>query len=229
MDNTDKISLFDSIFEQKSSSGWLFFLCIVISLLIGFIYFLAYKIKNRTSKSMEFSLILLPAIVCVLIIVVNGNIGVGVAVAGAFSLVRFRSAPGSSKEICLIFMGMTSGVIVGSGYLLYAIIFTVIMSIIIIIFNLLVTNSKKERKILKITLPEDLNYEDIFKDILTKYTNYCNVIRVKTSDLGSLFHITYEIEMKKNLKQKDLIDELRIVNGNLEIMISQPVTKDNEL
>lgn len=155
---------------------------------------------------------------------VSGNIGIGVAIAGAFSLVRFRSSQGSAKEICLIFMTMVSGLIAGVGYLAYSVLFTLIMSVLILCSDLIKTNSK----ILKITIPEDLNYETVFKDILEEFTAKYELKQIKTASLGSLYKLKYSIILKKNKSEKDLIDELRTRNGNLEILIFKE-EEENEL
>lgn len=219
--------MFNSIFggtNQNTISIWIFLLCILISFIDGLIYLIAYSIKNRGQKSFKTSLCFLPIVVCVVIMMVSGNIGIGVAIAGAFSLVRFRSSQGSAKEICLIFMTMVSGLIAGVGYLAYSVLFTLIMSVLIFCSDLIKTNSK----ILKITIPEDLNYETVFKDILEEFTAKYELKQIKTASLGSLYKLKYSIILKKNKSEKDLIDELRTRNGNLEILIFKE-EEENEL
>lgn len=219
--------MFSSIFggtNQNTISIWIFLLCILISFIDGLIYLIAYSIKNRGQKSFKTSLCFLPIVVCVVIMMVSGNIGIGVAIAGAFSLVRFRSSQGSAKEICLIFMTMVSGLIAGVGYLAYSVLFTLIMSVLIFCSDLIKTNSK----ILKITIPEDLNYETVFKDILEEFTAKYELKQIKTASLGSLYKLKYSIILKKNKSEKDLIDELRTRNGNLEILIFKE-EEENEL
>ncbi len=152
---------------------------------------------------------------------VSGNIGIGVAIAGAFSLIRFRSAQGSAKEICVIFMAMCSGLIAGVGYLAFAVLFTIFMCALVIGSNLIFNAKEKNsrRKTLKITIPEDLDYTDIFADIFARYTDENRLMQVKTSNMGSLYKLTYDITLKKDVTEKQFMDELRIRNGNLEIMI----------
>lgn len=213
--------LFNNVFQTTDMGVGIFLLCILFSLAIGFIYLIAYKIKNDTSKTMEVAMLILPTIISVVIIMVNGNLGVGVAVAGAFSLVKFRSIEGNAKDICLIFMVMCSGLVVGVGYIGYAIVFSIIMAILFVLSNILIINNKKlnYNKCLKITLPDDLDYENIFDDILKKYTNYYKVKNIKTTNLGSLIKMEYDITLKEDTSQRNLIDELRVKNGNLEIVI----------
>jgi len=188
--------------------------------------------RSRYTKSFVVTLAMLPAVVCVVIMMVNGNIGAGVAVAGAFSLVRFRSVPGTAKEISMIFLAMGSGLICGMGYLGFAILFTVIMCIISILYNHLDFGSKKNAaiyKTLNVTIPEDLDYTNVFEEVLSEYTNSCELIRVKTTNMGSLFRLTYNITLKDALKEKEMIDKLRCRNGNLEISISKQDTTVTEL
>lgn len=216
--------LFNSIFggdTQATISVWNFLLCIGVSLVLGFAYYIAYSLKNKTSSSYKTSLVFLPPVVCVVIMMVSGNIGIGVAIAGAFSLIRFRSAQGSAKEICVIFMAMCSGLIAGVGYLAFAVLFTIFMCALVIGSNLIFNAKEKNsrRKTLKITIPEDLDYTDIFADIFARYTDENRLMQVKTSNMGSLYKLTYDITLKKDVTEKQFMDELRIRNGNLEIMI----------
>ena len=174
------------------------------------------------------TLAILPAVVCVVILMVNGNIGAGVAVAGAFSLVRFRSAPGTAREIGAIFAAMSTGLITGMGYIGYAVLFTALIGIAMLVFAKLSLGEKKiSRKILKITIPESLDYSDVFDDIIKTYTKSYRLNQVKTSNMGSLFKLSYEIVIADGSSEKEFIDKLRTRNGNLEISISEyqtPVT-----
>ena len=216
--------LFNGIFSVPGEtviSVGNFLLCILASLVAGIILSAAYVYKSRYTKSFLMTICILPVIVCAVIMMVNGNIGTGVAVAGAFSLVRFRSAPGSAKEICTIFIAMGAGLISGMGYLAYSILFSLLLSIITVIFkSLRIGRVKENTKSLLITIPEDLNYDDVFDTILKKYTSSYELVSVKTSNLGSLFKLKYLIIMKSSSKEKEMIDELRCRNGNLEIRLS---------
>ncbi len=223
--------LFDSDFASIISVGD-FLLCIVCSLLLGLLLAFGYMYRTRYTKSFVVTLALLPTVVCVVIMMVNGNIGAGVAVAGAFSLVRFRSVPGTAKEISMIFLAMGSGLICGMGYLGYAVLFTVIMCAISVLYAHLDFGSKKNAaiyKTLNITIPEDLDYTNVFEEILSVYTNSSELIRVKTTNMGSLFRLTYNITLKDASKEKEMIDKLRCRNGNLEISISKQDTTVTEL
>ena len=198
-----------------------FLLCVGVSLVIGLVLAAGYMFRNRYTKSFVVTLSLLPAVVCVVIMMVNGNVGTGVAVAGAFSLVRFRSVPGTGREISMLFIAMGAGLISGMGYLAYAVLFSILLSAMMIIFKSIKIGSVKENtKSLLITIPEDLNYDTAFEDILKKYTKSYELVNVKTSNLGSLFKLKYLVDIKGGVSEKEMIDELRVRNGNLEIRLS---------
>ena len=163
---------------------------------------------------------------------VNGNVGAGVAVAGAFSLVRFRSAPGSAKEIVTIFLAMGTGLIAGMGYLGFAALFTLIMCGVFTVYNILTSSSFKSEtanKTIKVTIPEDLDYTEVFEDIFAAYTKSCEMIQVKTTNMGSMFRITYHVTLKDPKTEKQMIDCIRQRNGNLEVMVSKQENKIAEL
>ena len=226
-------NLFTSIFETELAATAVlpFLICLGVSLVLGVLLAWMYSLKNKASKSFLISTALLPATVCVVIMMVNGNIGAGIAVAGAFSLVRFRSAPGNAREISTIFIAMGAGLIAGMGYLGYAVIFTVLLAIIL---NILSATSfgksgNELKKVLRITIPEDLNYDTIFDDIFEKYTSCSELISVKTSNMGSMFKLQYEVALKDKSKQKEFMDRLRARNGNLEVSLSNPEMLPGEL
>lgn len=223
--------LFDNDLTQVISVGD-FLLCLGVSLVLGLVVALCYMFRSRYTKSFVVTLALLPAVVCVVIMMVNGNVGAGVAVAGAFSLVRFRSVPGTAKEICALFLAMGIGLITGMGYLGFAALFTVVMCLVFGGYNALDMGTRKNAavyKILNVTIPEDLDYSDVFTDIFAEYTENHSLIRVKTTNMGSLFRLTYQITLKDPVKEKEMIDKLRCRNGNLEISISSQETVVTEL
>ncbi|MBR5188413.1 MAG: DUF4956 domain-containing protein [Clostridia bacterium] len=215
--------IFDGALTQNISVGN-FLLCLGVSLLLGLVMAAAYMYKNEQSSGFLITLALLPAVVCVVIMMVNGNIGAGVAVAGAFSLVRFRSAPGSAKEIVSIFLAMGAGLISGMGYLGFAALFTVIMCIVFVFYNFIASESEKiasVNKTFKITIPEDLDYTDVFEDIFAEFTTKNELIQVKTTNMGSMFRLTYNVTLKEASKEKQMIDRIRERNGNLEVIVSK--------
>lgn len=201
-----------------------FLLCVGCSLLIGVIMAFAYMYRSRYTKSFIVTLALLPAVVCVVIMMVNGNVGTGVAVAGAFSLVRFRSVPGSAREITMLFLAMGAGLIAGMGYLAFAMLFTVIMCAFIVLYSQLDFGSGKNAALyrtMNITIPEDLDYTGVFDDIFDQYTTAYELVKVKTTNMGSMFRLTYNMTLKDEAKEKEMIDKLRLRNGNLEITVSK--------
>ncbi|MDD3026571.1 MAG: DUF4956 domain-containing protein [Erysipelotrichaceae bacterium] len=209
-----------------------FFTCMVAAMVIGLVIAKMYEYKNSYNKGFVITLAMLPSIVTLVIMMVNGNIGTGVAVAGAFSLVRFRSQPGSAREINAIFFTMATGLATGMGYLLIAVVFTAIMAI----FNLvLVTSAFGEgggtiaTKEIRITIPENLDYENVFSDIFERATKKYRLVEVKTTNMGSLFKLRYEVEYKEGISEKELIDQLRCRNGNLEISSSYAAVAMTEL
>lgn len=209
-----------------------FLLCLFFSLALGLVMAFAYMYRTRYTKSFVVTLALLPAVVCVVIMLVNGNVGTGVAVAGAFSLVRFRSVPGTAKEICTLFLAMGAGLIAGMGYLGFAVLFTVVMCAIFLLYNRLDFGSKKNGaayKTLAVTIPEDLDYTGVFDDIFAEYTTSHDLVSVKTTNMGSLFRVTYHVTLRDAAKEKEMIDKLRCRNGNLEIMVSIQETTIAEL
>ncbi len=213
-----------------SVSGFL--LCVGVSLAIGLLLAGVYTYKNRYTKSFLVTLAVLPAIVCVIIMMVNGNVGAGVAVAGAFSLVRFRSAPGTAKEIGAIFLAMSTGLVAGMGYLGYAVLFALVVGVVTLLYNKFDFGSRKKAescKVLHITIPEDLDYTGIFDEILNQYTASHELVQVKTTNMGSLFRLTYNLVLNSQEAEKELIDRLRCRNGNLEISVSRAETAVCEL
>ncbi len=228
-------TIFGGIFDSSFTSVitvWDFLLCVAVSLLIGLLLAGSYSYKNRYTKGYLVTLAILPAVVCVVIMMVNGNIGTGVAVAGAFSLVRFRSAPGTAKEIGALFLAMCTGLIAGMGYLGYAVLFALILGGVMLLYNKFDFGAKKSQgkyKVLHITIPEDLDYTGVFDEILERYTASHELVQVKTTNMGSLFKLTYHMVLNSTEEEKELIDKLRCRNGNLEISISHQETAVCEL
>ena len=205
-----------------------FLLCIGAALVLGAAIALSYTHRTRYTKSFVVTLALLPAVVCVVIMMVNGNVGAGVAVAGAFSLVRFRSA----REIGMLFLAMGTGLITGMGYLAYAALFTVVLCAAFILYSHLDLGAQKNAeayKVLTVTMPEDLDYTAVFDDIFARYTSRHELIRVKTTNMGSLFRLTYHITLSDPAREKEMIDAIRCRNGNLEIAVSRQETVAAEL
>lgn len=209
-----------------------FLVCVGTALIAGAILAIMYMYKTRYTKSFVATLALLPAVVCVVIMMVNGNVGAGVAVAGTFSLVRFRSVPGTAKEIGAIFLAMGTGLVAGMGYIGYTLLVAVLLGAIGMLYNHFDFGMKKKMslyKTLNITIPEDLDYNDVFDTMLEEYTSEYELANVKTTNMGSLFKLTYNMVLKNSNQEKELIDKIRCRNGNLEISISRQTTESGEL
>ncbi len=211
--------LFTSI-TQNGFTLTSYVICTVVALVCGAIAAAAASYKNNATKSFIVSLILLPAIVETVIIMVNGNIGTGVAVMGAFSLIRFRSAPGKAKDIVSIFLVMTAGLSCAGGYVAIALLLTVIISVLMIVIGAVPLKEDRTAEI-HITVPESLNFNGAFDDIFEKYTDSNVLVSVKTTNMGSLFKLKYRAELKDKKQIKAFIDELRVRNGNLEISVME--------
>ena len=224
---------FQSVYNTSEAlSASAFLIVIASALALGALHALLYGFNNRSSKSFAVTLATLPAIVSVVILMVSGSIGAGVAVAGTFSLVRFRSAPGSAKEIAAVFTSMALGLACGMGYPGFAFLFGLILAL---ADTLYAHSSFGEirggslHKTLLITVPESLEYNGVFDDIFSEYTREARLVRVKTTNLGSLNRLSYELTLKRPGCEKAMIDELRCRNGNLEISLGEQSTEHNEL
>ncbi len=190
-----------------------------VSLLLGIIIATFYMFKSNYNKQFVVTLVLLPAIVGAVISIVNGNLGTGVAVMGAFSLVRFRSIPGTAKDIGFIFFSMAVGLATGMGYIPYAVVFTLLVGLAsLLLFQSKFGEQRLIKKQLKITIPENLDYAGLFDDLFSEYTELSQLKKVRTTNMGSLFQLHYNIILKNEGKEKEFIDKLRCRNGNLDII-----------
>lgn len=227
--------MLDSIFANSTTTTSIelapLMLGIGVSLALGLVLAMAYCFRSKHTKSFVVTLAILPAIVCVVIAMVNGNVGAGVAVAGAFSLVRFRSVPGSARDIAFIFLAMCVGLVSGMGYVVCAVAVTLIMCAITTLYQALSVGPMGEcaDRSLRITVPEDLDFYGLFDDVLNKYTTYHELMSVKTTNMGSLYKLVYNVGMRDLSLQRAMIDELRCRNGNLEVAISHQEANNDEL
>ena len=205
-------------------------LCALVSLLLGVLIAVIYGYQGTSSKNFMVTLVMLPVLVQMIIMLVNGNLGTSVAVLGAFSLVRFRSVPGSSKEMAVIFFAMAAGLATGTGYLGFAAVMTVMIGLVFLILERPhFGETKREQKDLRITIAEHLDYTEIFDDIFRKYTNNCRLQRVKTTNLGSMYELEYYITLKDIRQEKEMIDAIRCRNGNLTIICGRRASIQEEL
>lgn len=222
-------SLFQSVLATTITPGR-FLLCIAVSLVLGAVIAAAYMFRSRYTKSFVITLALLPAIVQVVIMLVNGNLGTGVAVMGAFSLVRFRSVPGSAREIGSIFLAMAVGLAAGMGYIGIAAVVAVILTGAGVLYSLTrFGDSFKAEKELKVTIPESLDYSGVFDDLFKEYATRAELVRVRTESMGSLFQLCYRLELKDERREKELIDAVRCRNGNLDIVCGRVADNREEL
>ena len=199
-----------------------FLLCCLFSIVLGVAVAFIYMFRHNYSKNFVVTLALMPLIVQMVITLVNGNIGAGIAVMGVFNLVRFRSIPGSAKDIGSVFLAMAVGLATGMGYLALAVVFTIITAIANLVFVLSPLGKQKEpSKSLTVTIPEDLPYEGVFDDVLDHYTDRFELVEVSTSNMGSLYRLRYDLRMKQAGMEKAMIDELRCLNGNLKITLGR--------
>ena len=223
--------MFNSIISADGITAKAFFICLGSSILLGLAIALVYTFttKNHTAGFIA-TLAMIPAVVQVVILLVNGNLGAGIAVAGAFSLIRFRSIPGTAKEIGAIFIALATGLASGMGYVAFAVVFAVIMLVVLIIYNFVGLGKRNSaKKILTVVIPESINYDEVFDDILSKYTADYELVTVKTTNMGSLFKLTYEIVLKNEKDQKKMIDEIRTRNANLEISCNKYIEGATQL
>ena len=218
--------MLDTIIGTQITLG-VFLICTGVSLVLGLCSALLYMYKNSYSQSFVVTLAMLPAIVQVIIMLVNGNIGAGVAVAGAFALVRFRSVPGTAREIGMIFLSMAIGLATGMGYVALAALFFLVMAAFAAVLSLFRFGEGHacERE-LKVTIPENLDYDGLFDDLFQKYTRFAHLERVRTTNMGTLYELDYRIVLKGEQVPKAFLDELRCRNGNLNIVCGRVATKE---
>lgn len=226
-------SVFSGIYDPSMGvTLGTFLICITVALVLGALMAGVYCFRSQHSRSFVMTLALLPATVSVVIMLVNGNLGAGVAVAGTFSLVRFRSTPGTAKEITAIFLAMAVGLACGMGYPGFAALFAVLMCAVSILYALINFGGQPKgqlRRVLRITVPETLDYPHAFDDLFERYASTVRLTEVKTTNLGSLNRLTYELTLMKAGTEKEFIDELRCRNGNLEISMSYQAAESREL
>lgn len=212
-------AIFDSILTTDLTVTT-FLLTLAAAGVCGILTALAAAHKNRITRSFFAALILLPMVVATVILMVNGNVGTGIAVAGAFSLVRFRSAAGKASDITAIFLAMASGLACAAGYIGLALLFTAVLCLVMVVLAHIPLGSGETME-MHITIPEDLQYAGAFNDLFDQYTRRCRLVKTKTANMGSLYKLTYRLEMKDDSRTQAFIDALRCRNGNLEIAISE--------
>ena len=204
-----------------------FLICVLSALVLGLLTALVFTARSYHTGSLTISLALLPPVVTVVIMLVNGNVGAGLAVAGTFALVRFRSVPGTAREITGLFLSVSLGLACGMGYVGLAALFFVIMgATVLILGRLRFGESSPAYRQLKITIPENLDYEGLFDDLFQQYTLSHELVRVKTTNMGTLYELCYEVRLKDAGISKAFLDEIRCRNGNLTVICGREKDKD---
>ncbi len=206
-------------------------ICIASSLLLGILVAAIHMIRNVYTKNFVITLAVLPILVQSVIMLVNGNLGTGVAILGAFSLIRFRSVPGGSREITSVFWSMGIGLATGMGYVGYVVIFSIIVALFLTLLYTVPFGDRQatsERE-LKVTIPEDLDYPQLFDDLFEKYTHSAKLTSVRTTTMGSLYELRYQLLLKDQAQEKQIIDEVRVRNGNLPVVLGKLTANRDEL
>ena len=202
-------------------------ICLCVAALLGVLTALVFTFRSRHSASFALTLALLPMTVAVIILLVNGNIGTGVAVAGAFALIRFRSVPGTAREIAAIFTEMALGLALGMGYVGLAVLFFAIVSAMTLALTAMRFGAPSAReKQMRITVPENVDYETVFDDVFKAHGVRAQLERVRTTNMGTLFEVTYMLTFPRDRVPKAFVDDLRTRNGNLNIAIGVPMERE---
>ncbi len=199
-----------------------------VSLVLGLALAITHMKTSQTTKGFLITLAVLPLLVMAVMIMINGNLGTSIAILGAFSLIRFRSLQGRAKDLLSVFFAMMIGLACGMGHILFGAVITVIAIVAIILFNYThFLEPNRSERVLRVTIPEDMDYSDVFNDIFRKYTRSASLITMRTVNMGSLYDLTYNVKLKHGIKEKDFLDEIRVKNMNLKVMLSQPVMEED--
>lgn len=213
--------MFDSIISSTGLTTDSALICTAVSLGFGLLAALLYRIGTKQpSRSMMITLIVLPTLVQAVIMLVNGSVGAGIAVMGAFNLVRFRSAPGSARDICYIFYTMCIGLATGMGYVGFALLLALAVGAVLAVLSFVPWfRERGDKKLLRVVIPENLDYNGVFDDIFAEYLTSFKLVQVKTTAMGTLFDLRYEVTEKDPSRQKEMLDKIRTRNGNLTISL----------
>ncbi len=221
--------MFNSIFSTNPNGLEITtaLICAASAVVLGVAIAITHRATSQTTKGFLVTLATLPLLVMAVMIMINGNLGTSIAILGAFSLIRFRSIQGRAKDLLAVFFSMMVGLALGMGHVLFAAVITAAAIVVILFFSFtpLLEPDRKER-ILKIVIPEDLDYEDAFEDIFKKYTSHAKLVTMKTVNMGSLYNLTYDIKLKRGVKEKAFLDEIRVKNCNLKVLLSEPVLEE---
>ncbi len=221
--------MFESILSSESGTFSVTseLICLGVALILGILVALTHAAEGRTNKKFLVALAVMPMLVQVVITMVNGNLGTSVAVLGTFSLIRFRSIKSNARELLSIFFVMAIGLSLGMGQVFFAVVFTIVTCLVLLIASRLPFGNNKNIKRLKIVVPEDLDYEKMFDKVFDKYTESHELIKSKTTNMGSLYELVYEVEMKSDASGREFMDDIRTKNGNLKVMLSTPIIEES--
>ena len=218
----------ESVISNVTTASFLW--CTLVSIVLGIAVAFIYMFRHNHTKNFVVTLALMPLIVQMVITLVNGNLGAGIAVMGVFNLVRFRSIPGSAKDIGSVFLAMAIGLATGMGFIGLAVLFTLIVALVNVAFVLSPLGRVREPEMaLHITVPEDLEYRGMFEDALARWAETCTLVSVETTNMGSLFQLRYRVRLKDAGTEKQLIDEIRCLNGNLKVSFGLVPTQKEAL
>ena len=222
--------MFTSLFHPATFVYQQVFMVVICSFVCGIILSLVYKMYNTTQGKYSLVLAIIPVVSSLIIMLINGNIGTSIAIAASFGLVRFRSAAGTASEIGHLFIALMIGLMSGMGFIVMSLVITAVISIGIVLLELSgITSHTNKDKRLKITIPENYNYANLFDDIFEKYTNNTDLVKVRTINMGTLYELTYKLQLKDYRIEKEFIDELRCRNGNLDIVLGMLDREKNEM
>lgn len=225
--------MLDSLFTVATSTELTFTNAIVtifLSILLGGIISFTYMKTNPTGYSQSFTLtmVLLPVIIAIIILLIGSNVARAFSLAGAFSIIRFRSAPGDPKDITFVLFTMASGLACGVGSFGYAVLFTLILCVLMVILNRTKFGVRKtSQKTLKVTIPESLGYEEAFAEVFNKYNVEYELKKIRTTELGSLYELVYSVTLGEAVNQKDFLDAIRTRNGNLDLSLTMSPTSSD--
>lgn len=221
--------MFNSIFDLTTTglSITTGLICAAVALALGIVIAITHMKTSQTTKGFLTTLATLPLLVMAVMIMINGNLGTSIAILGAFSLIRFRSIQGKAKDLLSVFFAMMIGLACGMGHVLFAAVITLIAVIAIVFFSYTsFLEPNKKQRVLKIVIPEDLDYEEVFDEIFNKYTSRAELTQMKTMNMGSLYKLTYDVTMKSGVKEKEFLDEIRVKNCNLKVLLSHPCMEE---
>lgn len=198
-----------------------------VALVLGIALAITHAKTSQTTKGMMITLAVLPVLVMAVMIMINGNLGTSIAILGAFSLIRFRSIAGRAKDLLAVFAAMMIGLACGMGHVLFGAVIMIIYIIAAFLFAYThFLEPDRHERVLKIVIPEDLDYEDVFADVFKQYTSRHHLVRMKTMNMGSLYKLTYDVKIKSGVKEKDFLDAIRVKNMNLKVLLSEPCCEE---